>query len=137
MLPASSPRAASIRSCSAAFDRPGSGHSACGLSITKVSEEFGGIGSVATSAVPVFENTSATCGNRATASSTLSCIACDWVSDVEGIRVALSAMLFSSSVRDELGPEPCGEEARARRAAAAPPRRRAPGARIAAPRTGR
>ena len=37
------------------FGKDGSGHSERGLRMMKVSEAFGGIGSEATSAVPVFE----------------------------------------------------------------------------------
>ncbi len=40
-----------------------------------MSEEFGGIGSEATSAVPVLEKTVATSGKASTAFSTFSCIA--------------------------------------------------------------
>ena len=64
----------------------------------KVSDEFGGMGSVATSAVPVFEKTVATCGNSRTARSTASCMACDCAIEVDGILRALSATSFSSSV---------------------------------------
>ena len=46
----------------------------------KVSEAFGGIGSEAISAVPVFEKTKATWGKWLTAFSTSNCIAWDWVS---------------------------------------------------------
>ncbi|GJE71742.1 hypothetical protein CHKEEEPN_3289 [Methylorubrum podarium] len=56
-FPARAPTAFSIFSWSSALDRSGSGHSSWGFRITKVSEEFCGIGSDATSAVPVFEKT--------------------------------------------------------------------------------
>ena len=48
--------------------------------------------------MPVLENTKATCGKRLTVFSTASCIACDCVSAVEGMRIACMAMFFSSSV---------------------------------------
>ena len=63
-----------------------------------MSDAFGGIGSVAISAVPVFEKTKATCGNALTVFSTSSCIACDCARPVLGIRSACMAMFFSSSV---------------------------------------
>ena len=63
-----------------------------------VSDALGGIGSEAISAVPVFENTNATCGSAETLRSTSSCIACDCVRLVLGIRSACMAMFFSSSV---------------------------------------
>ena len=64
----------------------------------KVSEAFGGIGSLAISAVPVLENTNATCGNALIFSSTSSCMAWAWVRLVLGIRSACIARFFSSSV---------------------------------------
>ena len=64
----------------------------------KVSDAFGGIGSLAISAVPVFENTKATWGKRLITFSTPSCMACDCVSDVLGMRNACMVMFFSSSV---------------------------------------
>ena len=62
--------------------------------------------------MPVFENTKATCGNLLTACSTLSCMACDCVSEVDGIRSAFIAMLFSSSVGMKLRTEPGEEQGR-------------------------
>src|SRR3546814_20621671 len=58
---------------------------------------FGGIGSVATSAVPVFENINSTSGNFEMAVSTLRCIANDCSRLTEGTRVEASAIFFSSS----------------------------------------
>ena len=125
--------------CSSALDRSGSGHSACGFRMMKVSDEFGGIGSEATSAVPVFEKTKATCGNWLIACSTF---------ELHRLRLGQArstgcagrscAMFFSSSVRDELLAEPGEQEAGARRAAPAAPRRTVTGARMARARaTGR
>ena len=53
---------------------------------------------MAASAVPVFENTTATCGNLRIIFSIISCMACDWESDVLGMRKAFMTMFFSSSV---------------------------------------
>ncbi len=63
----------------------------------KVSDAFGGIGSLATSAVPVLEKMNDTCGKRLTVLSTDNCIDCDCDSDVLGILSACMAMFFSSS----------------------------------------
>ena len=58
-------RRARSAATSASLVSSGSGHSSCGFRMMKVSEAFGGIGSEAISAVPVFENTNATCGKLA------------------------------------------------------------------------
>jgi hypothetical protein len=52
----------------------------------KPSEMFGGIGSVATSAVPVLENITSTSGRLVTAFSTPRCIRSDCSSAVDGMR---------------------------------------------------
>src|SRR3546814_3390517 len=92
------PRAAfSTRSITSALVATPAGHWSCGFRITKASETFGGIGSVATSAVPVLENMSSTSGSFLTASSTLRCIARDCSRLTEGTRVEASARFFSSS----------------------------------------
>ena len=57
MLPGICFTALSIPATSAAFVLRGSGHSLRGLSMMKVSATEGGIGSVATSAVPSLPNT--------------------------------------------------------------------------------
>src|SRR3546814_1248559 len=60
-----------MRSTTSALESTPAGHWSCGFRITKPSEMFGGIGSVATSAVPVFENINSTSGNFEMAVSTL------------------------------------------------------------------
>ncbi len=65
--------------------------------MTKPSEMFGGIGSVATSAVPVFENISSTSGSLVIAASTLRCMVSDCSRLTDGTRVEASAIFFSSS----------------------------------------
>ena len=79
----------STRSITSSLVSTPSGHSSCGFRMTNVSEIFGGIGSVATSAVPVFEKMKATSGSEITAFSTCRCISSDWFSDVEGMRMRL------------------------------------------------
>ena len=86
----------------------------------KVSDTFGGIGSEAISAVPVFEKTKATWGNWLMVFSTANCIACDWVSAVLGMRSACMAMFFSSSVGMNSWPS------RSKRTSAPPNRTTAP-----------
>ena len=58
---------------------------------------MGGMGSVATSAVPVLENMKSTSGRVLTAASTLRCIRKDCSREVEGTREDASARFFSSS----------------------------------------
>ncbi|CUS43731.1 Predicted cell-wall-anchored protein SasA (LPXTG motif) [hydrothermal vent metagenome] len=96
-LPSWSPAAFSMRASTCSFFVTPTGHWSCGFRMTNASETFGGIGSVATSAVPVFENISSTSGSLRTASSTWSCIASDWPRLTEGTRVEASATFFSSS----------------------------------------
>src|SRR3546814_5276686 len=86
-----------MRSTTSALESTPAGHWSCGFRITKPSEMFGGIGSVATSAVPVFENINSTSGNFEMAVSTLRCIANDCSRLTEGTRVEASAIFFSSS----------------------------------------
>ena len=69
--------------------RFGSGHWSRGFSMMKVSATFGGIGSVATSAVPIFENTSLTSGNSRSAASSDFCISTAWLRLVPGIRMRM------------------------------------------------
>ena len=73
--------------------------------------EFGGIGSEATSAVPVFEKTKATCGNLATASSTSSCIVCDCDKRGAGDAQRVHRDVLLVERRDELLAEPCEQKA--------------------------
>jgi hypothetical protein len=75
-----------MRSRTASLLWRGSGHWARGARMTKVSEMFGGIGSVAMSGVPVRENTSATSGSSAMRRSSCFCIAVDSLRLVLGIR---------------------------------------------------
>src|SRR3546814_16754258 len=58
-----------------ALDRPLSGHSLFGFMMMNVSEMLGGIGSDASSAVPVFEKTNSTSGSFAISCSIRACIA--------------------------------------------------------------
>ena len=63
-----------------------------------VTDTFGGIGSEASSAVPVFENTSATSGSAPIRFSTSSCMAVDWAKRVHALRTPCIATLCSPSV---------------------------------------
>ena len=85
-----------------------------------MSETFGGIGSVAISAVPVLEKTNATSGQCATACSTASCIAVDASSDVLGMRMACIAMSFSSSVGMNSWPSRVNKNSETTKTATAP-----------------
>ena len=69
-----------------------------------VSTLLGGAGSVANSAVPVFENTTETWGNLRIVLSTRKLQAWDWESDVLGIRKTFMAMFYSSSVGTKTWP---------------------------------
>ncbi len=64
----------------------------------KPSDWFAGMGSVATSAVPVLANIISTSGKEVTAFSTCCCISFDCSIAVDGIFRAPSAMFFSSRV---------------------------------------
>ena len=86
----------SISSSRLAFGLPGSGQSSRSLSITKVSDIEGGIGSLATSAVPILANTRRTSGKPANFVSSASCIATDWLRLVPGIRIACTVTSPSS-----------------------------------------
>ena len=96
-----------------------------------MSDAFGGIGSLAISAVPVLENTKATCGKRLTVFSTASCIACDCVSAVLGMRQRVHRDVLFVERRDELLAEPGEAEAGRQRTARPPPAMTGNGAAIA------
>ena len=85
-FPGSEPSSCSSSATSLALGLCGSGHARRGFRITNASPSLGGSGSVAASSVPSFENTVATSGNFAIASSMLRCIARDCWRLVPGMR---------------------------------------------------
>ena len=82
----------SISSTNSLFGFEGSAHSLRGFKITKISAILGGIGSVATSGVPMRENTLSTSGNALIRCSSTSCISTDCSRPVDGILNACSAI---------------------------------------------
>src|SRR5690625_3282893 len=92
LLPGNSSSARSISSTSSALVLDGSGHSLCGFNVTKLSATLGGMGSVATSAVPIRAKSLSTSGNALILCSRISCISTACSRPVPGIRIACSAM---------------------------------------------
>ena len=87
----------SISSTNSLFGFEGSAHSLRGFKITKISAILGGIGSVATSGVPMRENTLSTSGNALIRCSSTSCISTDCSRPVEGILSAWTVISPSFS----------------------------------------
>ncbi len=87
-----------------ALGRCGSGHSSLGFIIINVSATLGGMGSVATSAVPILVKTLDTSGMGRMADSNCSCISTAWLRLVPGILRAWTAMSPSSKLGKNSAP---------------------------------
>ena len=98
----------------------GSGHALRGLSMMKVSVTDGGIGSLATSPVPILLNTRSTSGKAAKVSSRVACIATAWPRLVPGMRSACTVMSPSSRLGTNSEPSRVASRPQASSSTAAP-----------------